>query len=163
MDKELEKKVRDEIAKDINNLVNNQVRKTGRPYPMFAQVALANLLAEGRKACVFSSVSFPKWIRENIKGIRYEECKRLAQAGESGNPEKFITARRENNRKNNIAYRKRVKASYKNVDFVTKRFHDLSAEGRKEFFKNLIQVFPPFDGYDEEAANNIDFLKKEYL
>lgn len=160
MDKELEKKVRDEIANDINNMVGNQLRKTGRPYPMFCQIALAHLLAEGKKACMFSSIPFKPWIKKFIKNMGYEEAKRMSQAGESGDPEKFILKRREVNRKTNIGYRKRRKIDAKNSVDVKRRFDGLQLRHKIEFLKAVASEFPPFDGYDEEAAEFIHSIKR---
>lgn len=163
MDKALEKKVRDEIALDVNNMVKNQLRKTGRPYPMFTQVALANLMVEAKRACQFSSIPFKPWIREFIKGMKYEECKRMAQAGESGDPEKYIINRRNTNRKTNIEYRKREKANAKNSNDVKRRFDGLPPRLKKEFLNLISEDFPPFDGYDDEVAGLINKIVKRGL
>ena len=160
MDKALEKKVRDVIAEDINKMVRNQLRKTGRPYPMFTQVALAHLLAEGKRACQFSSIPFKPWVEEYIKKMGYEECKRMAQAGESGDPEKYIIKRRDKNRKINIEYRKRTKANARNSDDVKRRFDGLPIRHKKKFLNLISEDFPPFDGYDEEAAELIQKIKR---
>lgn len=160
MDKQLEKKVRDEIADDVNKMVRNQLRKTGRPYPMFTQVALANLLAEAKRACQFSSIAFKPWIKEFIKDMKYEECKRMAQAGESGDPEKYIIKRRNTNRKTNIEYRKRQKANAKNSDDVKRRFDALPIQHKRVFLAYVSADFPPFDGYDEEAAELIQSIER---
>lgn len=160
MDKELEKKVRDQIAEDINKMVRNKLRKTGRPFPMFTQVALAHLLAEGKRACMFASIPFSRWVKENVKGLRLDECKQMAQAGESGDPEKYIKMRRERNRKINIEYRKRKKANARNYLDVKRRFDGLPIRHKKSFLAEVASDFPPFDGYDEEVAELIDGIQK---
>jgi hypothetical protein len=160
MDHKLQKKVRDVIADDVNKMIRNQLRRTGMPFPMMTQVALAHLLAEARRACQFVSLPWAPWVRENIKGLKTQECSQMAYAGESGDPEKFIRGRRERNRKNNVEYRKRNKALAKNSDDVKRRFDGLPLRHKKKFLKDVAEDFPPFDGYDDDTLKLIESIRE---
>lgn len=160
MDHKLQKKVRDAIATDINNMIKNQLRRTGMPFPMVAQVALANLMAEARRACKFVSLPWAPWVKQNIKGLGLMECSQLACAGESGDPEKFILNRRERNKINNRAYRKRKKANAKSSADVKRRFDALPANHKKKFLAEVAAEFPPFGGCDEGTLKLIESIRR---
>ena len=158
VDKVLEKKVRDQIARDVNNMIRNKLR-VGSPLPMYVQVALSELLAEGKRACQFSSIPFSRWIKESIK-LAYEECKRLAAAGASKDPAKYIIARREKNRIANVRYRKRKKVDANTSEFIKRRFDKLPKPHKIKFLKDIHSDFPPFDDYDEEAAEIVGKIER---
>lgn len=160
MDKELQKLARDQIALEINNLLKSRIRKTC-PVPLIAQITLANLLAEAKKFCQLASIPYYKWVKDNIKRLTIEECKRLACAGEEKDPEKAILKRRERNRQVNIEYRKRKKRDKKTSEFIKRRFDDLPAVHKKKFLKSVCSDFPAFEDYDEEAVEIVESIRRK--
>jgi hypothetical protein len=61
------------------------------------RVTAACHLAEAKRLCLEQGITFTDWVRDNIK-LSYDEARKLATAGESGDPAKYIADMRERSR-----------------------------------------------------------------
>jgi len=85
----------------------------------------------------------------------------MAQAGEAGDKEaveKHILKRRESNRRLNIGYRRR----HKTEKHVVASFNKLKPRYKLAFLRTLASQFPPFEGYNDEAAELIGVIEEGF-